>query len=147
MSETHGARNGGRLCVAHEEWPADPRVLAEIRRTVRVWLGAIDIDTHLCDDLVYATSEAASNAVEHAYLSPDAGSTVEVTLWSEQGTVNVEIADRGTWLPVRRYPTNRGHGLRLIRGLIESVGIESGADGTTVTLRHLAAPRPELTYG
>jgi anti-sigma regulatory factor (Ser/Thr protein kinase) len=114
-------------------------VLAEIRETVRAWLGGFGIAEDLCDDLVYATSEAASNSVEHAYRSPHAGSTVEVTLWSDRGMVNVEIVDRGTWLPAGSQPTNRGHGLPLIRGLVESVRIESGAGGTTVSLRHPVA--------
>jgi anti-sigma regulatory factor (Ser/Thr protein kinase) len=136
MSATHGPGAGGRLGAAHREWPADARVLGEIRGTVRAWLGGFGIGEDLCDDLVYATSEAASNSVEHAYRSPHAGSTVEVTLWSEWGIVNVEIADRGSWLPAGSHLTNRGHGLPLIRGLVESVSIESGAGGTTVSLRH-----------
>jgi anti-sigma regulatory factor (Ser/Thr protein kinase) len=136
MSVTDDSSPPGRPGAVHGVWPVDPRVLSEIRRTIRAWLDRLDVASDLRDDLVYATSEAATNAIEHAYRSPDASSTVEVTLWAEPGVVNIEIADRGCWLPATPHPTNRGHGLQLIGGLVGSVAIQSGADGTTVLLRH-----------
>ena len=136
MSTTDGSRPGGRLDAGHRVWPADPRVLADIRGTVRTWLAGVDVTADLCDDLVYATSEAASNAVEHAYRMPDYSSTVAVTMWSENDSVIIEIADTGSWLPATTGPTTRGHGLSLIRGLVDSVSIDSRSGGTTVSLRH-----------
>ena len=130
------APSGSRVDAARLEWPADPRVLAEIRRAVHRWLGGLDIAPDLRDDLVYATSEAASNSVEHAYRIPGAGGTVTVTMWSAAGILNIEIADHGHWMQPTSGPTSRGHGLQLIRGLVDTVTIESRAGGTTVSLRH-----------
>ena len=129
-------RPRGRPGATHRQWSADPQVLADVRRTVGTWLHALGIASELCEDLVYATSEAASNAVEHAYRSAASTGTVAIAMWVETGAVNIEIADRGCWLPVSAYPTSRGHGLQLIRGLVESVDIASSSSGTTVSLRH-----------
>lgn len=145
MSASDGSRPGGRPGAVHREWPADPRVLADVRRTVGAWLGGIDVSADVRDDLVYAISEAASNAVEHAYSSSDPSVSdrlVTITMWSEPGMVFVDIADRGSWLPATTGPTTRGHGLQLIRGLVDSVSIDSRSGGTTVSLRH---PVPNVT--
>lgn len=136
MSATDGSDPGGRPDAAHRAWPAEPRVLSDIRDTIRGWLGEIELTPDVRDDLIYATSEAASNAVEHAYRTPDATSTVAVTMWSEPGVVNIEIADRGCWMPPSTEPTTRGHGLQLIRGLVDTVSVDSRSGGTTVSLRH-----------
>lgn len=136
MSATDGSTVSGRPDAARLEWPADPRMLAGIRRAVDSWLGGLDVGPDLRDDLVYATSEAASNSVEHAYGAAPSGGSVVVTMWTAAGMVHIEIADQGNWLPAATGPSNRGHGLHLIRGLVDSVTIESRSGGTTVSLRH-----------
>jgi anti-sigma regulatory factor (Ser/Thr protein kinase) len=141
MSATDGATPSGRRPgVTCLEWPADPRALAEIRRAVDSWLSGLDIAANMREDLVYATSEAASNSVEHAYAAGSPGGSVMVTMWWASDSVNIEIVDHGHWLPAVAGPSNRGHGLRLIRGLVDSVTVDSRSGGTTVSLRH-PAPR------
>ena len=140
----HSAPRGGGADAARLERPADPRELEGIRRAVHMWLGGLGIAPDLRDDLVYATSEAASNSVEHAYPVSGAASTVAVTMWSAADAVNIEIADHGHWLQPASGPSNRGHGLQLIRGLVDSVTIDSRSTGTTVSLRHPVPSTHEL---
>lgn len=142
MGATDASGLGGRPDVLRRVWPADPGVLTDIRDAVRCWLGGVELTADVCEDLVYATSEAASNAVEHAYRAPVVAETVTITMWSEPGMVNIEIVDRGSWVPATDEPTTRGHGLPLIRGMVDSVSIDSRPGGTTVSLRH---PTPNLS--
>ena len=52
-----------------------------------------------------AVNEAVSNSVEHAYLPPTPGDTVELTFWSEADVVCLEIVDHGAW----RVPLGQIH--------------------------------------
>jgi hypothetical protein len=87
------------------------------------------------EDLVLAVSEAAGNSVEHAYLEPTASGTVELVLWTEPGAVCVEVIDHGEWRTQRKELRERGRGILVMRGLMESVHIDYGPGGTRVLLR------------
>lgn len=52
----------------------------------------------------------------------------------------MEVADGGTWKqPV--ITERRGRGLTMVRGLVDSLEIERGPEGTTATIRHGAHRR------
>jgi anti-sigma regulatory factor (Ser/Thr protein kinase) len=87
------------------------------------------------EDMVLAVSEAAGNSVEHAYLGATAGDTVEVVFWTEPAAVCVEVIDHGEWRTPRKEPRQRGRGILVMRGLMESVHIDHGPGGTRVLLR------------
>jgi anti-sigma regulatory factor (Ser/Thr protein kinase) len=91
------------------------------------------------EDMVVAVSEAAGNSVEHAYVEATASGTVELIFWTEPGAVCVEVIDQGVWRTPQKVPRERGRGILVMRGLMESVHIHYGPRGTRVLLR-LAVP-------
>jgi anti-sigma regulatory factor (Ser/Thr protein kinase) len=109
---------------------ADPVVLTGLRRTLGRWLAGVGAGEDELFDIALATSEAASNAIEHAYGARRA--TFEVRCERRHDEVRVTVHDEGRW---RRTRTNgRGRGLIIMRGLMDSVDIERDDHGTTLTL-------------
>jgi anti-anti-sigma factor len=110
--------------------PAEPHVVATLRRTVRQWAtrsGANDEEAH---DLVLAVGEAVTNVIEHAYTST--GGQVEVEAGIRQGLARIVVRDRGQWRPSRA--DDGGRGLLLMQGLVEKVDVLSGPVGTEIRL-------------
>jgi anti-anti-sigma factor len=121
--------------------PAEPQVLATLRRTVGQWAtrsGASDEEAH---DLVLAVGEAVTNVIEHAYTST--GGQVEVEACIRQGLARIVVRDRGRWRPSR--PDEGGRGLLLMRGLVENVDVTSGPGGTEVRLSRRVGRAPVIT--
>jgi anti-sigma regulatory factor (Ser/Thr protein kinase)/putative methionine-R-sulfoxide reductase with GAF domain len=116
---------------------AEPRVLSGLRRTVSRWLLTHGVGEEDRFNMTLATSEAASNAIEHAYGAE--GATFSVTCRRERAAVHISVCDNGHWRDTSPY--GRGRGLAIIRALVESVEIRRGDEGTTVHLvhRHTAA--------
>jgi PAS domain S-box-containing protein len=111
--------------------PAEPGSLVTIRRRLARFLngtGASDMETY---EITLAISEAAGNAIEHAYGPGDATFDVEAEL------VEVEVVacvrDQGTWRESR--DDQRGRGLNIIRGVMDSAEVSSEEDGTVVHMR------------
>jgi anti-sigma regulatory factor (Ser/Thr protein kinase) len=125
-----------RTEFVHQIWPADPQQLSAIRRDVRRWLGPLALSEQARRDLLLAVVEAASNAIEHAYAPAASNATLEVTFWTEPGTVNVEITDHGRWQPPAPRPMGRGLGIALMQRLIDSVAIHFDRRGTRILLTH-----------
>jgi anti-anti-sigma factor len=118
--------------------PAEPQVLATLRRALRQWAtqsGASDEDTH---DVVLAVDEAVTNVIEHAYTS--AGGYVEVEGTICQGLAKIVIRDRGRWRPSR--VDEGGRGLVLMQGLMEKVDVVTGPGGTEIRISHRVGRTP-----
>lgn len=131
------ASESGRF---HRLIPARAAELAQLRAALRVWLddvGAGDVR----DDVVLAASEAATNAIEHAYLDVRSWEPVYIAVSGsyDDGEVVVEIRDAGRWKP-RPSDTSRGRGLAIARAVMDDVRVRSGPSGTTVTLRRSLEP-------
>ena len=77
--------------------------------------------------------EAVSNAVEHAYAEPAGRIRVEGVL-DAQGRACFTVIDHGQWRPPAADPGHRGRGLLMMRACMDTVEIESTAEGTTVLL-------------
>jgi anti-sigma regulatory factor (Ser/Thr protein kinase) len=97
-------------------------------------------------DMLLSVSEAASNAVEHAQhpQEPFFCVVAEIDETTATLTVTVTVQDHGTWLP-RTPSAFRGRGLEMMHVLTDTT-VETGADGTTVTIRNrsaLAAAGPD----
>ena len=109
---------------------ADPGVLVGLRRTLGRWLAALGASEDQLFDIALATSEAASNAIEHAYGARHA--TFSVRCERVQDEVRVTVHDDGRW----RHPraNGRGRGLKIMFGLMDVVDVDSNAEGTTVRL-------------
>jgi GAF domain-containing protein/anti-sigma regulatory factor (Ser/Thr protein kinase) len=112
--------------------PAEPPVLSSLRRTLRQWLeahGATEMETY---DVLVAVTEAAANAVEHAYGPVDAAFDVEAEMTAE-GEVSVVVRDQGRWRPPRGH--NRGRGTLLMQELMDHFESSTSDDGTEVRMR------------
>jgi GAF domain-containing protein/anti-sigma regulatory factor (Ser/Thr protein kinase) len=120
--------------LLRETFAAEPVQLAPLRQAFRAWCGEHDVHDDDITDLVLAVGEAASNAVEHAYHERAAGRVeIEARIQADD-VVELTIRDYGHWreLPA---PGNRGRGLELMRAISDSLHVERGESGTTLTLR------------
>jgi anti-sigma regulatory factor (Ser/Thr protein kinase) len=110
---------------------ADTGELAGLRRTLGRWLAGQGIQEEDLFGMTLAASEAAGNAIEHAYGPHEA--TFTVICERDDTEVRVIVRDEGSWRESRPY--GRGRGLGIMRALVDSAEIERGERGTTVTLR------------
>ncbi|HJR18353.1 MAG TPA: MASE1 domain-containing protein [Actinomycetota bacterium] len=110
--------------------PAQPERLAGIRRIVGRWMrqnGSTQADT---SDVLIACTEACANVIQHAY--PNEG-LMDVRAEINDGALTLTVQDFGSWMtPV---PNDGDRGLQLMRGLMDSVDVVSGPEGTRVTMR------------
>jgi anti-sigma regulatory factor (Ser/Thr protein kinase) len=115
---------------------ATPEVLAPLRRALGRWLAGQGFSEKDRFGVTLAVSEAAGNAIEHAYGAREAKFTVSCR--REAAAVQVCVSDTGSWRESRPY--GRGRGLSVMRAFTDRVEIERGSGGTTVTLiRNLPA--------
>jgi anti-sigma regulatory factor (Ser/Thr protein kinase) len=110
---------------------ARARSLTTIRRAASRWLEDLEVPPAVEREIVMAVHEASANVVEHAY--GPAGGTITITAKHEGDQVEVLVRDSGTWRGSSRG--DRGNGLRLMRGLMDDVLVDTSAAGTVVVLR------------
>jgi anti-sigma regulatory factor (Ser/Thr protein kinase) len=125
----------GHVEFVHRSWPADPDQLVLIRRELGSWLTPLALTEDEVADVVLAVDEAAANAVRHAY-APEESGAVELTLWTEPGTLSIEVVDHGSWRAPEEEPIQGGHGIPLMSRMSESVLIHFDSRGSRVLLRH-----------
>ncbi|WP_232663476.1 ATP-binding protein [Pseudonocardia sp. TRM90224] len=128
----------GHVEFVHRSWPADAEQLSVIRHQLARWLEPLQLTEEETADVVLAVDEAAANAVSHAYRGnrPDGPATVELTLWTEPGTLSIEVVDHGHWRPPAPDPETGGRGIPLMSTISESVLIRFDERGSRVLLRH-----------
>ena len=112
--------------------PADPSILTSMRQTLRHWLTDAGADRNEEYDVLVATTEAAANAVEHAYGPVDATFEVEMATVGG-GEIAVVVRDHGSWRPPRGR--NRGRGTLLMQELMDHFEVATGDAGTEVRMR------------
>jgi serine phosphatase RsbU (regulator of sigma subunit)/anti-sigma regulatory factor (Ser/Thr protein kinase) len=110
--------------------PAHPNVLGGLRKTLDRWLQAAGAGEDELFDVTLSVSEAAANAIEHAYGADEA--TFTVCCEQEGRQVTVTVRDAGRWRTTR--PPGGGRGLEIMQALVDSVKVSSDDDGTAVTL-------------
>ena len=125
----------GHVEFVHRSWPADSEQLVVIRRELSQWLAPLNLTEEETADVVLAVDEAAANAVRHAYGAEESGA-VELTLWTEPGTLSIEVVDHGSWRPPDDVPSEGGRGIPLMSSMSESVLIHYDDRGSRVLLRH-----------
>ncbi|MEA2298359.1 MAG: hypothetical protein QOF77_1295 [Solirubrobacteraceae bacterium] len=119
---------------------AEPAALRGMRRELAVWLAAVGASEETIEDLSLAVSEAAANAVEHAYGPGD--HEFELEAEHRDGTVHLRVRDFGGWRSSRGQL--RGTGLKLIHQLADTAVVHRSVHGTCVELsRHLAGGEAE----
>jgi anti-anti-sigma factor len=112
--------------------------LGALRGDLRAWLAGAGATASEAGDMLIAVGEACANAIEHADAAP--GSVIEVHGRLLEREVVLRVRDRGMWRPAQQR-SERGHGLRLMRVLMDDIDIASGTDGTRVELRRSLASR------
>ena len=111
-------------------FPARPTVLSGLRNTLGRWLQDAGASEDELFDVTLSVSEAATNAIEHAYGAREAGFTVRCERDGPQVTVTVH--DAGRWRTIR--PQGGGRGLQIMRALLDTVTVNSDERGTVVTM-------------
>jgi len=108
--------------------------LASVRAQLRGWLRSCDVGARIAQDVLVAAGEAIANAIEHGHRYRP-GEQVRLRAVSTANQLRVTVTDRGRW---RATPPGdrslRGHGIALMRALMQQVTIEPGPSGTTVDL-------------
>jgi serine phosphatase RsbU (regulator of sigma subunit)/anti-sigma regulatory factor (Ser/Thr protein kinase) len=113
---------------------ARARSLLMIRRALTRWLEDLEVPLAVATEIVMAVHEASANVVEHAY--GPAGGTITITATHDADDIEVLIRDSGAWRGASRG--DRGNGLKLMRGLMDDVMVDTSATGTVVVLRREA---------
>jgi anti-sigma regulatory factor (Ser/Thr protein kinase) len=115
-----------------ERLPADPRRLAAVRRTVGAWSAQAALSDDTTADLQLLLSEAATNAVEHAYRDRGTGEFVYSVRRRPDAGIRVTVEDFGRWQPPPDDPGYRGRGLAVIHNLAHEVSLEYSDSGTRI---------------
>jgi serine phosphatase RsbU (regulator of sigma subunit)/anti-sigma regulatory factor (Ser/Thr protein kinase) len=118
--------------------PARPDVLGGLRKTLHRWLQAAGADEDELFDITLSVSEAAGNAIEHAYGASEATFTVRCE--QEGRRVTITVRDLGRWRTTR--PPGGGRGLEIMRAVLDSVEIASDEKGTLVTMTKELSGQP-----
>jgi PAS domain S-box-containing protein len=114
------------------DFTADAGQLAPSRDALRSWLTNAGVGTEQIQDVLIATGEAVSNAIEHGHRErPDGIVSLRATAVVDR--LQVTIVDTGAWKQPRKVADiSRGRGITLMRGLMDGFTIHSDDVGTTV---------------
>ncbi len=121
---------------------ARPAVVSGLRVTLGRWLANEGVGEDDQFDIALAASEAANNAIEHAYGVRRASFDVRCEHDRGGGSVRIVVRDGGSWRSSRRQgrERERGRGLAIMRELVDAVEIERSKSGTTVTMTKRLSP-------
>lgn len=121
---------------AHTHWtiPPDPAELSPLRAAVTDVASQLGAPSHLQGDIALATSEAAANAIVHAYRRrPPGAIRISVGLTDER--ILVMVADAGDGFTRRGDSPGLGLGLPLIETLTDRLEVnEAGPSGTELVM-------------
>ncbi|MGQ0742815.1 MAG: SpoIIE family protein phosphatase [Acidimicrobiales bacterium] len=127
--------------------PAEPRHLADLRRSIRRWLAGHGEEPEVIDNVLLAVGEAAANSVEHAYQGTAPGPLIVEMRRSQPGVdtegIHCAVSDRGRWAPVGPA-AGRGRGIKMIKAVTAEMTVERTRQGTTVGFsirRSIPTPR------
>ncbi len=117
-------------------FPSSAASIPPLRRRLRALLTGAGLPEERVYDLLLATCEAATNAVEHA--QDPAEPVVDVRVTVDDGAVEIAVHDHGQWRE-RTSSMDRGRGSMLMSAFADVVATPSPS-GTTVVIR---SPRPD----
>ncbi len=128
--------------AARAEWrvPAAPEHLRELRAGVLAFAGSHDLPDDRLADIALAVTEAATNAVLHAFVDQEPG-TVRVVAEAGPGELRVRVIDDGRGMQPRPDSPGLGLGLPTIAKLAERMDVLEGEHGRgTEVAMTFAAP-------
>jgi anti-sigma regulatory factor (Ser/Thr protein kinase) len=134
---------GWALPTLHVTLSAVPVSDSLVRDRVRRWLQSLSWPQGQMGDVLLATSEAVSNAIEHAYHSRVPGLVeLEGKLRATRGGrwLELRIRDYGSWRPVPAQDENRRRGIPLMHACMDEVKIDGTDHGTEIKLRSRIVP-------
>lgn len=122
---------------------AEPASIPAIRQAVVELARRGGASAERCADVAIAVTEAATNAVVHAYIETAEPGTVRVTAAVLDGELRVTVADHGRGMLPRTDSPGLGLGMPLISDLATSFEIADGdGDGGTVLRMSFALNGP-----
>jgi serine/threonine-protein kinase RsbW len=143
MDVARGARSGGtaervasRNGGIRQIYPANGQAVAEARTHVTGWLRAEGADEVMIGDIAVAVSEACTNAVMHAYQSPNGdvpgGGDGRLAVVADRTgeTVTVTVEDTGAGVRPRPDSPGMGLGFAIVASLCDHVEMRTGPGGT-----------------
>ncbi|GAB3027752.1 SpoIIE family protein phosphatase [Mycobacterium bourgelatii] len=117
--------------------PAVPAEVPIARQQVSDWLNAIAVPPARADEILLATGEVVSNAIEHGS-NGNGCNTVSLEGFLYRETVAVTVSDSGSWAgdsSASLRSQRRGRGLTMISGFADRVDTNRTAAGTRVTMQ------------
>lgn len=137
----HGVAPPPAVTLEAGPFAVDLSALGRLRQVVSAHARECGLTGTAVEDIVVIGNELATNVVRHG------GGSGEMSLWCAGGVVYCRMRDDGPGLPnpdragavPADLSASTGRGLWLIRQLSDSLRIDSGPDGTTVTAA--VAPR------
>ncbi len=116
------------------EFRAEPASVPAIRQAVVGLARRSGASAERCAEVAIAVSEAATNAVVHAYIETTEPGTVRVTAAVLNGELRVTIADHGRGMLPRSDSPGLGLGMPLISDLATSFEFGDGDGGTVLRM-------------
>ena len=113
----------------------------QARRAVLDWAQRHVEDRAVLSDIALAVTEAATNAVLHAYRHTDTPGTVIVTAERDGDHVCLYVRDEGSGLAPRVDSPGLGLGISLIAQVADSADIRAPEDGGTEVVMRFAVSR------
>jgi anti-sigma regulatory factor (Ser/Thr protein kinase) len=119
---------------------ADALTVARMRRELSKWLSIhLTLDPDRLNDVLLAVNEALTNSAEFAYRQHQGTGTMTLQVHYDgaDGSLLVDVSDRGTWRHVdpESQPNTRGRGIPLMRALADRTTISPTPDGTNVQMQ------------
>ena len=154
MSMTDGSRSDASAPPGRGEWrfPARIASVPYARRAVRDFATASGADQDTVDAIALCVTEAATNAVLHAFVDRERG-TLLVAASAQPGELTVRVCDDGVGMRPRTDSPGLGLGLPTMGRVAETLDIREGPGGagTEVCMTFPAAGvrggRPDVAPG
>lgn len=127
--------------------PASVKHLVDTRDSLREWLSEIGVVPRREIDILLATGETLTNAIEHG-CGGDSSKTVSIEAFVRGTTIMATVSDPGQWSgdsSASHRGQYRGRGLTMINGLADHASTRRSPHGTRITLlfNHAAPPLPD----
>ena len=115
----------------------------QARRAVVDWAQSHVEDRAVLSDIALAVTEAATNAVLHAYNDHGGAGTVQIEAGAHADHVEVTVRDEGSGLRPRVDSPGLGLGLSLISQVADATDIRTPEDGGTEVMMRFNFARTE----